>query len=76
MASPTKMEDGKLASEGISNDMPASHKVITAETLSKDEYAPAFYDQPWWRRPISQIVLVSFVCFMCPGKYLIILSTT
>lgn len=24
---------------------------------------------PWYASPESQLILVSFVCFLCPGKY-------
>ncbi|CAD6579541.1 MAG: hypothetical protein CYPHOPRED_000904 [Cyphobasidiales sp. Tagirdzhanova-0007] len=46
-----------------------SAEVINAETPSRDEYAASYLAQPWYKKPIMQIILVSFVCFTCPGMF-------
>ncbi|KAK9898637.1 MFS general substrate transporter [Cystobasidium minutum MCA 4210] len=66
MSTPNK-SDSKLPADGP--DFTPAHNVITAETLQKGEYSEAYYAQRWYKRPIAQIILVSFVCFMCPGMF-------
>lgn len=71
MATGSKV-DTKHSTEGTEHV--ADPNIITSETLSSNEYAPAYYAQKWWRRPISQIILVSFVCFMCPGELAVVVQ--
>lgn len=69
------MQDGSATMSPEKTEKALSHdgarpgtdaQIITAE-LPDGEYAPEYYAQKWFRKPIFQIVLVSFVCFMCPG---------
>lgn len=62
-----QQQESKPISEKVAEPH-AGPQVLTAEALTKEEYAPAYYEQAWYKKPISQIILVSFVCFMCPGE--------
>lgn len=70
------MQDVKLDSkleEGTTGNHLAP--VITGETPAKGDFAPEYYEQPWYKRPIVQVILVSFVCFMCPGTFSVVKIT-
>lgn len=49
-----------------------SDKDAALETglISDEERLYDYNAQPWYTKPVIQVLLVSFICFLCPGSKL------